>query len=92
MRLFEIEEAMDVIKHINGILLMFGTTQKTNKLLIEYLQNLILELQDQGLIDEAQEHSEEEINFDSQVNFLKYLLASLEDREPAKSPVNKNAN
>lgn len=83
---------MDVIKHINGILLMFGTTKRTNKLLIEYLQNLILELQDQGMIDEAQEQSDEEINFDSQVNFLKYLLTSLEEREYSPAPVDKNSN
>lgn len=92
MRLFEIEEAMDVIKHINGMLLMFGTTSKTNKILVEYLQNLILELQDQGMIDEAQEQSEEEINFDNQVNFLKYLLSILDGKENPASVVNKNSN
>jgi len=92
LRLFEIEEAHDIIKHINGMLLMFSATPKTNKLLIEYLQNLILELQDQGMIDEAQEQSEEEINFDSQVNFLKYLLTSLAEKEHSPEPVDKNSN
>jgi hypothetical protein len=85
MKLFEIEEGHDIIKHINGMLLMFSATPKTSKLLIEYLQ-------DQGMIDEAQEQSEEEINFDNQVNFLKYLLTSLEERESPPAPVDKNSN
>lgn len=92
MRLYEIEEAMECIKHINGILLMFATTKKTNKLLIEYLQTLLLELQDQNLLDEAQEESEEEINLDSQIAFLKYLLDTLVDREYPTETVDKSAN
>ncbi len=83
---------MDVIKHINGILLMFATTKKTNKLLIEYLQNLILELQDQNMLDEASEEADEEINLDSQIGFLKYLLDTLEERECPQETVDKSAN
>jgi hypothetical protein len=72
MKLFEIEEGHDIIKHINGMLLMFSATPKTSKLLIEYLQELILELQDQGMIDGAQEQSEEEINFDKSESLLRH--------------------
>lgn len=92
MKLFEIEESYDIIKHINGILLMFSATPKTSKLLIEYLQNLILELQDQGVIDEAQAQSEEEINFDRQIIFLQYLVDTLEAKEHVKEVVNKTSN
>jgi hypothetical protein len=92
MRLFEIEEAHDIIKHINGILLMFSATPKTSKLLMEYLESLILELQDQDLIDEAQEQSDQEINLDDQVNFLKSLLNTLQERELPKVIVDKNSN
>lgn len=92
MKLYEIEEAHDVIKHINGILLMFGTTKKSNKIIIEYLQNLILELQDQNMIDEVQAQSEEEVSFDEQINFLQYLIDTLEAKEYNKEPTDKSTN
>lgn len=93
MKLYEIEEAHDLIKHINGMLLMFGATSKTNEIVLSYLRTLIIELQDQEMIDAAQAETEEEINFDNQVNFLKYLVSNLEERESQpKEPVDKSSN
>lgn len=92
MHLYELEESLEVIKHINGLLLMFSTTAKTNKILIEYLQQLILELQDQGLIDEASEKTGEDINFEDQISFIKHILSILEEKEFTKEIIDKSAN
>lgn len=82
MKIFEIEEALQIIRNINGMLLIFGATSKTNSLLLEYIQTLIIELQNQN-----QEILKETFGVDNspyidkQIDFLKYLISIIKNEE-----------
>ena len=78
MKLFELDEASEVIKSINGMLLLFSLTPRTAQLVKEYLTDLILELQDQDLIKEAETENDMEIDLSKQIAFLQGLIDTLE--------------
>lgn len=86
MKQFEIEEAYEIIKHISGLLLIFGATEKTTQLLREYLEGLIADVKDQKIIEEAQAEGDE-ISFERQVEFLKQLLVILDENDKIRKEI-----
>lgn len=92
MKQFELEESLDIIKHINGLLLLFSATPKTNQLLREYLAQLIEEIKDQELPDEVAADEDAKASFDKQIEFLENLLVTLEDLNHSAPQIGKELN
>jgi ABC-type branched-subunit amino acid transport system ATPase component len=93
MKLFELEEAAEIVKSINGMLLLFSATPKTAEMLKEYLLDLIAELEDQDLLSEAEAEHDMEIDLSKQITFLNHLHTILDGKsEEVVFPSAKHSN
>lgn len=91
MRMFEIEEAHNVIKALNSFLIVFNTTKKSNVIIKEYILNLISELQDQEMLNEVSAEAGEQINFNRQIKYLEYVISILDDAKETQT-IDKTKN
>lgn len=95
MKLYEIEEAHEIIKSINSLLLAFTASKKTNGMVRDYLVELISDLEEQGSLVEDEEGNPIEIDIAAQISFLKYtvdVMDELTSSDETNAGPDKSAN